>query len=393
MARGVMDIENAHGSGLTAKRDLVIVRGEGARVWDDAGRSYIDCASGHGVANIGHANPAVAEAISRQAATLITLSDVFYSDVRSRVLDLLASIAPDGLHRAFLCNSGTESVEAALKLARLSTGRTGIVAARRGFHGRTMGALSATWEPKYRGPFEPLIPGFSHVAYNDLDAMTAAVGDDTAAVMLEVVQGEGGVYPADPEYLQGVRRLCDERGVMLILDEVQTGFGRTGRMFACQHYGVTPDLLCLAKSIAGGVPMGAVLFGDSVQNIQPGVHGTTFGGNPLACAAAEAAIGYMLEHDLPGQAARKGQWAMERLRRIESPLIREVRGLGLIIGIDLRKRVTPYLRALKGEGVLALPAGSTVLRILPPLVISDEDLATVCDAIEKVLMAGDGAGA
>ena len=393
MVSGVMDIEQAHASGVTAKRDLVIVRGEGARVWDDQGRSYIDCVGGHGVASVGHANPAVVEAISRQAATLITLSDAFYNDVRSHLLDKLASIAPEGLNKAFLGNSGAEAVEAALKLARLSTGRTGVVAAMRGFHGRTMGALSVTWEPNYRKPFEPLIPGFKHVPYNNLDAMREAVGDETAAVILEVVQGEGGVHPADPDYLHGVRQLCDETGALLILDEVQTGFGRTGRMFACEHYGVMPDLLCLAKAIAGGVPMGAVLFGDSIQNIRPGVHGTTFGGNPLACAAAEAAIGYMLEHYRAGQAARKGRWAMERLRRIESPLIRGVRGMGLLIGVDLRKRVTPYLRALMAEGVLALPAGSTVLRILPPLVIEDEDLAIVCDTIEKVLTTDDEASA
>jgi len=217
--------------------------------------------------------------------------------------------------------------------------------------------------------------------------MEEAVTENTAAVLIEVVQGEGGVNLGDPTYLQGVRQVCDARGALLIVDEVQTGFGRTGALFACQHYQLHPDLLCLAKGIAGGVPMGAVLFGDRVENIKPGVHGSTFGGNPLACAAALAAIGYILEQDLPGQAARKGRWVLERLSRIEAREIREVRGLGLIIGIELRQRVTPYLRALMDEGVLALPAGRTVLRLLPPLVISDEDLARACDAIEKVLTA------
>jgi acetylornithine/LysW-gamma-L-lysine aminotransferase len=225
------------------------------------------------------------------------------------------------------------------------------------------------------------------VPYNDLDAMRLALSADTAAVLIEVVQGEGGVNPGQPEYLRGVQALCQERGALLIVDEVQTGFGRTGALFACQHAGLQPDMLCLAKGLAGGVPMGAVLLGARVNNIKPGVHGSTFGGNPLACAAALAAIGYMLDNDLPAQAARKGAWALARLRTIAAPIVREVRGLGLMIGVDLRQRVTPYLKALMDEGVLALPAGTTVLRLLPPLVISDADLATACDAIERVLSA------
>jgi len=384
----IIALESRYTSGLYPKRELALVRGQGARVWDEQGREYIDCMSGHGVAIVGHCNPAVVEAICRQAGTLITCAEVFYNDARARLLERLISIAPQGLERAFLCNSGAEAIEAAFKLARLSTGRPGIVAMMRSFHGRTFGALSATWEPEYRDPFLPLVPGFSHVPYNKLDALHQAVDENTAAVVVEVVQGEGGVNPGIGEYLQGVRRVCDEKGALLIVDEVQTGFGRTGKLFACQHYDLRPDLLCLAKGIAGGVPMGAVLFGAKVTNIKPGVHGSTFGGNPLACAAALAAIDYIIAHDLPAQAARKGAWALERLGRIQSPLIRQVRGLGLMIGIELRQRVTPYLRALMEERVLALPAGKTVLRLLPPLVISDEDLATACDAVERVLAAG-----
>jgi len=287
--------------------------------------------------------------------------------------------------RAMLVNSGTEAVEGALKLARLSTGRPGIVATQRGFHGRTMGALSATWDPHYRKPFEPLLPGVQHVPYGNLDQLRDAVTEETAAVILEVVQGEGGVNPGDGEYLRGAEALCHDRGALLIIDEVQTGFGRTGRMFACEHHGLHPDLMAVAKGIAGGVPMGALLLGDSIQNVSPGVHGTTFGGNPLACAAALAAIQFIQEHDLPAQAERKGNWALQRLRSLDARCIRDVRGLGLMIGIELRGRVTPYLKALADEGVMALPAGSTVLRLLPPLVITDEELATVCDAIERVL--------
>ena len=382
-----IELESQYTSGVYPKREVVIVRGEGARVWDDRGREYIDCVGGHGVAIVGHCNPAVVEAIRQQAATLITCPEIFYNGVRARLLERLVSLAPAGLERAYLCNSGTEAVEAGLKLARLSSGRPGFVATMRSFHGRTMGALSATWEPKYRKPYLPLVPGFSHVPYNKLDALREAVDENTAAVLIEVVQGEGGVNPGHGEYLRGVRQVCSETGALLLIDEVQTGFGRTGKLFACEHYDLQPDLMCVAKGIAGGVPMGAVLLGPKIANIKPGVHGSTFGGNPLACAAALATLDYITEHDLPGQAARKGTWAMERLDGIEARVIRNVRGLGLMIGIELRKRVTPYLRALMDEGVLALPAGRTVLRLLPPLVISDEQLATVCDAIERVLTA------
>ncbi|MHB1294877.1 MAG: aspartate aminotransferase family protein [Anaerolineae bacterium] len=383
-----MDIiatESRYTSGVYPKRDVAIVRGQGARVWDDTGRAYIDCVGGHGVAIVGHCHPAVVDAITRQANTLITCPEIFYNDTRARLLERLIGIAPEGMERAYLCNSGAEAIEAALKLARLSTGRPGLVATKRGFHGRTLGALTATWEPKYREPYEPLLPGMQHVAYNDLSALAAAVDERTAAVILEVIQGEGGVNPGTTEFLLGARELCDRAGALLIVDEVQTGFGRTGRLFACQHHDLRPDILCVAKGIAGGVPMGAVLFGASVTNIKPGVHGSTFGGNPLACAAALAAIDVIESEGLPEQAARKGEWVRARLAGLPGRQVREVRGQGLMIGIELRDRVTPVLRALMEEGVLALPAGNTVLRLLPPLVIADEDLAAACDAVEKVL--------
>lgn len=385
-----MDIiatESRYTSGVYPKREVAIVRGQGARLWDAEGREYIDCVAGHGVALVGHCHPAVVAAIVAQAETLLICPEVFHSDVRARLLQRLVEVAPEGIERAYLCNSGTEAVEGALKLARLSTGRPGYVAAMRGFHGRTMGALSATWEPKYRKPYMPLIPGFSHVPYNQIDALREAVDENTAAVLLEVVQGEGGVNPAEGEYLLAAREICDQRGALLILDEVQTGFGRTGKLFACQHSGVRPDLMAVAKGIAGGVPMGAVLIGGAIENITPGVHGSTFGGNPLSCAAALATLDVLTAEGFLDEAVRKGEWAMARLNAIDARVIREVRGLGLMLGIDLRQRVTPYLRALMEEGIMTLPAGSTVLRLLPPLVITDDELAQVCDAVERVLTA------
>ncbi len=381
----LIEIESQYTSGLYAKRPIAIVRGEGARLWDSQGKEYIDCVGGQGAGNLGHANPIVAQAIFDQAQRLISCPEMFYNDQRARLLEKLVGIAPSGLTNVYLCNSGTEAVEAALKFARLKTGRKEVVAAMRGFHGRTFGALSATWEKKYREPFEPLVPGFHHIPYNDLAALEAAVTDQTAAVILEVVQGEGGVRPGSADFLLGAQRLCRERGAMLIVDEVQTGFGRTGEMFASQHYNLTPDLLCLAKSIAGGLPMGAVLFGERIGKLPSQVHGSTFGGNPLVCAASLAAIEFIQANHLPERAAELGAWFMARLKKIDSPAVREVRGLGLMVGIELKQKVTPYLISLMENGLLALPAGLTVMRFLPPLVISQADLARAADLVEEVL--------
>jgi len=380
----IFSVEDRHTSGLYAKHQLAIVSGQGATLWDANGREYIDCMGAHGVANLGHAHTEVIRAIAEQASRLISLPETFYNDQRAALMERLASLTP-GLERVFLCNSGTEAVEAAIKFARLSTGRAQVVAGMRGFHGRTLGALSATWNKVYREPFEPLVPGFHHVPYNNKAALEAAIGEETAAVILEVVQGEGGVHLAQPGYLEAARLACLKTEALLILDEVQTGFGRTGKMLAREHYDVEPDLICLAKSIAGGLPMGAVLIGGRVAGLTPGMHGSTFGGNPLACAAALAVLDVLEREKLPEQAAEKGAYLLERLGAIQSPLIREVRGLGLMIGIELKKKVAPYLQAMEAKGVIALPAGPAVIRLLPPLVITCEQLAQVATVIEEVL--------
>ena len=383
-ANEIIEIENKHTSGVYVKQRLTIVRGQGASLFDADDVEYLDCSSGHGVANLGHAHPKIAEALCKQASTLITLFESFPNDQRAMLMEKITSLVP-GLDRVFFCNSGTESVEAAFKFARISSGRKNIVAAMRAFHGRTYGSLSATYNKKYREGFEPLVPGFSHVPYNKIEALENAVNEETAALILEVVQGEGGVYPATQEYIQAARRICDERGALLIVDEIQTGFGRTGKMFAIEHFGVTPDLLACAKSLAGGVPMGAVLIGHGVKNLTPGVHGSTFGGNPLACAAALAALSVMEEEDLPHQAFVKGAYLMDQLKKIESPNVREVRGLGLMIGIELKHKVAPYLKVLQEKRVIALNAGMTVIRLLPPLVITYEQIDMLVETLTEVL--------
>jgi acetylornithine/LysW-gamma-L-lysine aminotransferase len=379
------EIETRYTSGVYNKREVTIVRGAGTRLWDADGKEYIDCATGMGVASVGHAHPTVVAAIAEQAGTLITCPELFYNDRRAQLLEKLAQVTPAGLDRIFLCNSGTEAIEAAIKFARMSTGKSGIVATMRGFHGRTLGSLAATWDQKAKEYFGPLPEGFRHVAYDKVDALEQAIDNHTAAVLLEIVQGESGVRPASAAYLQGVQRLCRERDVLLIIDEVQTGFGRTGAFFACEHYDLQPDILAMAKAMAGGIPMGAIAIGERVQTIHKGMHSSTFGGNPLACAAACAVLDVMQELRLPERAAEVGAYFMDRLRAMDSPKVRDVRGLGLMLGVELKEKVAPSLRALMERGVLALAAGTTVLRFLPPLIITQEEVDTVVAQVAEVL--------
>jgi acetylornithine/LysW-gamma-L-lysine aminotransferase len=383
----IQEIEKRYSTGVYNKREVTIVRGQGTRLWDEHGKEYIDCATGMGVASVGHANPQVAEAIAAQARTLITCPELFYNDRRAELLQRLATVTPPGLDRIFLCNSGTEAIEGAFKFARMSTGKPNIIATMRGFHGRTMGALAATWDPKYREHFEPLPAGFRHVAYDKLDVLEEALDDQTAAVVLEVIQGEGGVRPASAGYLQGVQALCRQREVLLIVDEVQTGFGRTGKFFACEHYGLEPDILTMAKAMAGGLPMGAFAISERVSTIHQGTHSSTFGGNPLACATALAVLDIMQRQRLPEHAAEVGAYFLQRLRAIDSAKVREVRGLGLMVGVELKEKVAPYLRGLMERGVIALAAGTTVLRFLPPLIITTEEIDTVVTQLTEVLQA------
>jgi LysW-gamma-L-lysine/LysW-L-ornithine aminotransferase len=375
--------------GTTARRgDALFVRGEGCWLVDADERRYLDLGSAQGVALLGHCHPSITEAIGRQAATLISCPSFLYNDVRAEFAAALVDVLPSHLPHAFFTNSGAEAVDGALKFARLVTRRPVFVAATRGFHGRTYGALSVTWDPKYREGFGPLLDA-RHVPFNDIAALDAAVRDDTAAVILEVVQGESGVHLGSPEYLQAAERLCRDRGALFILDEIQTGFGRTGRWFALEHAGLSPDIVCLAKGLGGGFPLGALAYTAAVREaLFPGAHGSTFGGSPLACAAGFAALQAYRGEQLIEQSARLGREMLDALRDALRgvPIVREVRGLGLMLGIELRVKVAGVLKTLMVDhGVVALPAGPTVLRLLPPLVITDDEMAIGVRAVAEAL--------
>ncbi len=382
------DAESRHGGGGYPPRGITLARGQGARVEDSAGRSYVDCVAGHGAACLGHGHPGLARALADQASTLISCPASFGSGIRGRLLERLARVT--GMQRFFLCNSGAEAVEAAIKYARLTTGRSRIVAAKRGFHGRTMGALSATWEPRYRRPFEPLIPNVDFIPFGDLEAAEQALDGDVAALIVEPIQGEGGVRVPHDEYLPGLRRLCDRYGVLWVVDEVQTGFGRAGYWLA-HHHGLAqdgltqdgPDLAALGKGIAGGFPMGALAIRHGLPAFAPGSHGSTFGGNPLACAASLATLEILENEGLIDRSRQLGRWALDELRRQlgANDSVRDIRGLGLMIGVELRVRSGPVLRQLAEDGILALAAGPTVIRLLPPLVIKEREWQWVIEGL------------
>jgi len=378
------EIEEKFELNVYPKRDIVLTKGKGAKVWDVEGKEYIDCIAGHGAVNAGHGNEEILAAMKDQSEKIITVPGTFFSPPRSKLMEKLVEISPGNLKKVFLCNSGTEAVEAAIKFARLSTKKMEFVCAMRGFHGRTLGALSATFNKKYKEDFLPLVPGFTFTPFNNFEKLREKINENTAGIILELVQGEGGINIIDQEYIKQVRKLCDERGVLLIIDEVQTGFCRTGRMFACDHFDLKPDILCLAKSIANGIPMGAVLCSDKIK-IGIGKHGTTLGGNPLACATSIATLNFYLENNLAKQAKEKGDYLMEKLKEKNLSKVREVRGLGLMIGIEIKEKVKPYILELMDLGILALPAGATIIRLLPPLIISYEEIDFVIDSLSQVL--------
>ncbi len=377
-----------------ARAPICLVRGEGVRVWDSEGREYLDFAAGIAVVALGHCHPRVTAAIREAAGTLIHVSNLFHTAPQTRLAKLLSENSFGD--RVFFCNSGAEANEAAIKLARkycrehFSSDRYEIIAMQNSFHGRTLATVAATGQDKYRRGFEPLMPGFKHVPYNDLRAVERALDNRTAAVLVEPIQGEGGVNVPDDGYLPGLRKLSDEAGALLILDEVQTGMGRTGRLWAYQHWGVEPDIMTLAKALANGVPIGAMIARDSVARaLTAGTHASTFGGTPFVASVALATLTTLLEEKLPERAARVGRHLTAGLEALKArhSVIREVRGKGLLIGVELTRPADPVVTACREAGLLALTAGEMVLRLAPPLVVDeatcDRALAIVDSALEK----------
>jgi acetylornithine/LysW-gamma-L-lysine aminotransferase len=384
----IVDIETRYLANVFSKKPVVITHGKGALLWDINEREYVDCASSYGVAALGHCHPKVVAAIKEQAEELITCHSCYYNDKRAEFIEKLIKITPKGLDKAFLSNSGAESVECAIKLARKATGKTEIIALMGAFHGKTMGALSATWDTKYRKPFMPLIPEIKHVAPDNSDKIREAITDKTAAVLMEPIRGEGGVRVPPDGYLQAVREICDEKGVLLIFDEVQTSFGRTGKLFGCQNWEVTPDVMCLAKPFAGGLPIGITVAKENVMSsLKVGEHSTTFSGNPMVCAAGCAAIDALLEEKLADKAAVDGKYFKLQIEALQAKhkIIKEVRGLGLMLGMELRFDVHNVILKTLDKGVLVLDAGRTVVRLLPPLVIEKAQIDKAITVLDTVL--------
>ncbi|MEM1538623.1 MAG: aspartate aminotransferase family protein [Candidatus Nezhaarchaeales archaeon] len=382
-------VEDTFLAGVYQKLPVVLVKGRGVTVWDTDGNEYVDCMGGYGVALAGHCHPKIVEAIKNQAEQLITCHGSIYNDARARFLEKLFKLTPKGLDKAYLCNSGAEAVECALKLARRYTGKRGFIAMNRAYHGKTMGALSATWDAKYRAAFEPLLQGFKFVPYGRIDKLREALTGEEAAVIVEPIQGESGVIIPPNDYLKQVRELCDEKGVLLICDEVQTGFGRTGRIWASEHWGVVPDIMCLAKPVGGGIPMGVTLAKSEVMDsFKKGEHTSTFGGNPLACAAASAFLDVLIEEKLVERAKEQGDYFKAKLESLKQRfnIVREVRGLGLMLASELRfNLVQNVVLGMLSKRVLILYSGLNTLRFLPPLVITKEQIDKACIALEEVL--------
>jgi acetylornithine/LysW-gamma-L-lysine aminotransferase len=377
--------EDELASGVYAKRNVEIIKGMGCYLWDSGGKKYIDMGASYGVCNVGHCNPEVQEAIIKQAENLFYISSTYPNPVRQELMEKIISITPKGMGRVFLCNSGTESVEAAIKFAIQATNKTKIVAALRSYHGRSLGALSLTWNKKYREGLEDLLLPVKFVKFNDAEAIKENVDSETAAVVLEPVQGEGGINVPDKGYLKAVRDICTDNSALFIADEVQTGLARTGKMFAVEHDNVVPDIMCIGKSLGGGMPIGATVLHESLGAMRKGSHGSTFGGNPLVSAAAGAAIDFAVKKNLPVHAEKMGEYFIDKLRSLTSPVIREVRGLGLMLAVELRSKNTPYLNKLLEKGIAPLPGGTTIIRFLPPLVLEHEDIDITVDAFKEAL--------
>jgi LysW-gamma-L-lysine/LysW-L-ornithine aminotransferase len=384
-----MSQEDRNLSNLYQKFPVRIERGKGAYVWDTSGKEYIDCMGGYGVALVGHCNPRVVEAIKNQAEKLIVCHMSLYNDTREDFLKKIAAIAPQGLNKIFFSNSGAEAVEAALKFSRRYTGKPGIISMNGGYHGKTFGALSVTYSEKYRKPFMPLLEGVKFLPYNNPN-IENAIDDSIGTVIVEPIQGETGIILPPDRLLQNMREVCTKHKIILIFDEIQSGFGRTGKMWAGEHWKTVPDMMCLAKGIAGGVPIGLTLCKpEIVEAMRVGEHSSTFGGNPLACAAGSATIEALTEDKLVENAAALGNYFKEGLLILKDKhkIVREVRGIGMMLAMELRFDVKNVLLDGIRNGLLMLYSGKNILRLLPPLVMEKRTVSTALEIIDNLLLA------
>ena len=383
-----MSQEDRNLSNLYQKFPIRIERGKGAYVWDTSGKEYIDCMGGYGVALVGHCNPRVVEAIKNQAEKLIVCHMSLYNDTREDFLTKTAAIAPQGLNKIFFSNSGAEAVEAALKFSRRYTGKPGIISMNGGYHGKTFGALSVTYSEKYRKPFMPLLEGVKFLPYTNPN-IEDAIDDSIGTVIVEPIQGETGIILPPDRLLQNMREVCTKHNIILIFDEIQSGFGRTGKMWAGEHWKTVPDIMCLAKGIAGGVPIGLTLCKpEIVEAMRVGEHSSTFGGNPLACAAGSATIKALTEDKLVENAAALGNYFKEGLLILKDKhkIVREVRGIGMMLAMELRFDVKNVLLDGIRNGLLMLYSGKNILRLLPPLVMEKRTVSTALEIIDNLLL-------
>ena len=380
--------EDQYLGNLYQRFPVTIEKGLGAHVWDTNNKEYIDCMGGYGVALVGHRNERVVNAIKSQIDKIITVHISLYSKTREEFLETLFKVAPKGLTQAHLNNSGAEAIEAAMKFARKFTGKKGMVAMNGSYHGKSMGALSLTFNPKYRKAFQPLVDKVTFSPFGNIESLREKIDDDTAFVILEPIQGESGINVAPDGFLQDVRKLCDDNGILLIFDEIQAGLGRTGRMWASEHWDTAPDILCIAKGIAGGVPMGVTMVRpDILDCISKGEHSSTFGGNPLSCAAGTGTLQALTQDGLIDNADKMGKLFRDGLERLKEKhtVIRAIRGKGLMIGIELKFEVKDILMEGIEKNLLLLYSGRNILRLLPPLVISEEDVTRSLEILDELL--------
>ena len=367
-------------------RGVTFIKGDGVYLFDQNGEKYLDLGSNYGVNIFGYNHPAITKALHQQLDKLVNLHGSFNSTVRSQAAEKLLEVTGGKLSKIFFSNSGAESTEAALKFAKVATGKSHFIAMKNSYHGKTLGALSATAGDKYRNPFLPLLWNFTHVNFGNIEELKSQITQNTGAIIIEPVQGEGGIYVAPHEFYSELQDICDKQNILLIVDEIQTGVGRTGSFLACEQFGLKPDILCLGKGLAGGIPIGVTLVTEEISNKIPvHIHTSTFGGNTLACAGVLAVLKELDNGKLFAEAKKMGKYFLDQLKSINNPKIIGVRGLGLMIGMELKDNATSILKALQQEKIIAIPAGSNIVRFLPPLIITKNELKRAVTTLKKIL--------